>query len=883
MKRPIFLLLCYLLLINNINAQQLNGIIVDTEGNPISNSTVYIKENSKGIVADNLGEFQINLEPGVYTFEFRSLGYESATKSVVMENKDQTIKVALQEKSFLLSTVTVYPGKEDPAYRIMRKAIAYAPYYRYQIKEYSSDVYIKGSLTIDKIPGIFKRAMKVNDSKLDIKSLIGKPLVMESRSSVHFTSPEKYNQQVRALKTSIPEEFEISKGLSIMTSSIYNSDLDGRISPLSKGAFRHYAFKLEDVDYQQDYIVNKIKVIPRKKNPNLFSGYLYILENTWNVYIADLLASEMGTTFHYRINYNAVKPSVYLPTTYDVSMTLNTMGVKGDGRYYASIKYNSVVLDESKKPTSIINESYSETETTKKYTPKQKKIIDEIERLSEKENLSTKEAYKMSNLLSRATEPEEVKKRRESLEIKDIEYVKMTVDSLALKRDSLYWAKYRELPLRDDEIRSYQIKDSLSVNNKASKTENDEREGITVSFESNPKNLFGKIVLGGQFKVTDSTTLRYGGLLGGVKEYNFVDGLWLGQTVTLKHNFKGTNSFSVAPSIYYTTSRKELLWHVNTSLSYAPMRLGRFSLSAGHISRDINGEHGESRLMNSITAGFFGQNFIRFYDSRFIKLYNGIDVANGLRILGSFEIDCRNPLSNTTDFNFAKKIIPENVPNESIYQTHTATNIYLGISYTPFYRYRVNKGQKWYVESKYPNFYFQYKKGVNLFGKENQTSLFDLVYISISQSIKLPPFAKLIYKVSAGGFLNSQNLQMNDYNYFMNNQMLFTVKSLDYSFNLLPRYAFSQKWWVESHLNYQSQYLLIKNLPFLQQYYFDESIHLKGLITENKKLYLEGGYSIGFSNLGRAGIFANYYDNKINEVGLRISYPLFNLFEKPLK
>lgn len=883
MKRPLFFLLYYLLLTNSIQAQQLKGVIVDKKGVPISNSTVYIYENAKGLVADNLGEFQIILEPGVYTFEFRSLGYESATKSVVMEDKDQAIKVTLQEKSFLLNTVTVYPGKEDPAYRIMRKAIAYAPYYRYQIKEYSSDAYIKGSLKIDKIPSILKRAMKVNDSKLDTKSLIGKPLIMESRSNIHFTSPEKYNQQVQALKTSIPEEFNVSKGLSIMTSSIYNSDLDGRISPLSKGAFRHYAFKLENVDYQQDYIVNKIKVIPRKKNPNLFSGYLYIMENTWNVYIADLSASEMGTTFHYRINYNVVKPSVYLPTTYDVSMTLNTMGVKGAGRYYASIKYNSVILDESKKPTTIINDNSGIIETEKQYTPKQKKIIDEIERLSGKENLTTKESYKMSKLLSRVTEPEEIKKQRESLEIKDIEYIKMTVDSLALKRDSVYWAKYRELPLRDDEIRSYQKKDSLSANSKVSQSKNDERDGVTVSFESNPKNLFGKVVLGGQLKVTDSTSLRYGGLLGGVKEYNFVDGLWLGQTVILRHNFKGTNNFSFAPSVYYTTSRKDLLWHVNTSLSYASMRLGRFSLSVGHISRDINSENGESRLMNSIIAGFFGQNFIRFYDSRFIKLVNGIDIANGLHISGGFEVDNRKHLSNSTNYNFAQKVVPENIPNESNFPAHTATNINLTISYTPFYRYKIYKGQKWYMESKYPNFYFQYKKGINLFGKENQTSLYNMVSLSISQNIKFPPFAKFIYKVSAGSFLNSQNLQMNDYNFFMNNQMLLTVKSFEYGFNLLPAYTFSQKWWFESHLNYQSQYFLIKNLPFLQQYQFDESIHLKGLVTESKKIYLEGGYSIGFLGLGRVGIFTNFYDKKINEVGFRISYPLFNMFEKPLK
>lgn len=50
-----------------------------------------------------------------------------------------------------------------------------------------------------------------------------------------------------------------------MTTSIYNSGMDGRISPLTPGSFRYYAFKLEDVAYQSDLIINKIKVTPRKR------------------------------------------------------------------------------------------------------------------------------------------------------------------------------------------------------------------------------------------------------------------------------------------------------------------------------------------------------------------------------------------------------------------------------------------------------------------------------------------------------------------------------------------------------------------------------------------------------------------------------------------
>lgn len=861
MKQFLLFMLGCVMITTSLQAQQLKGFIVNKKGEPIPNSTVYIREIAKGIAADNLGEFQTALAPGSYTCEFRSLGYESTWKNITMGKENQTIRVELRETSYMLKEVVVYATKnnEDPAYRIMRKAIAHAPYYRYQIKEYTSEAYIKGSLTIDKIPRLLKRAMKVNDFDFDINSLIGKPLVMESKSNIRFTSPETYQQDVIALKSSIPEEFNVDKGLSIMTSTIYNERLNGMISPLSPGAFRFYGFKLENVDYQPDHIINKIKVMPKKKNPDLFSGYIYILEDTWNVYIADLVASELGTTLHYRINYHQVQPSVYLPTTYDMSISINTMGVKGSGKYYASMKYNSVQVDD-----------------------KQQKISDELDKLAQKEDLSTKEAYKMSKLMSQMVEPEEVKKQRESLEIKDIERVEMKVDTLAWKKDSTFWISVRELPLREDELRSYQTKDSLSGNDSMAETDRD-RNGVVLSIDENPKTVFGKITRGGVWKIKPELSLRYGGLLGGLKEYNFTDGFWLGQTLSLNWNINKNRNLSVSPSLYYATARKELLWHVSTSLNYAPMSLGRFYLSAGHISRDINGENGESRLMNTLATVALGQNFIRFYDSRYVKGVHSIDIANGLHFYTGMEIDKRSALYNRTSFNFIDKDVPENIPSDAaLYPDHTAAKISLGLSYTPRYRYRVREGKKWYASSKYPTFSVAYKKGVDLFA-DNPAPLYDRISGAVSQNIKVFPFEEIDYLFSGGTFLSSDRLYMNDLKYFRNNQMLFTASDFNRSFNLLEPYTASGEWWVEGHLNYQSMYLFLKNLPFLQRFAFDEAIHLHGLSTENRKLYLEGGYSIGFLGLGRIGIFTGFTDKKFDRFGVRVSYPLWNFMEKPLK
>ena len=113
--------------------------------------------------------------------------------------------------------------------------------------------------------------------------------------------------------------------------------------------------------------------------------------------------------------------------------------------------------------------------------------------------------------------------------------------------------------------------------------------------------------------------------------------------------------------------------------------------------------------------------------------------------------------------------------------------------------------------------------------------------------------------------------------------MVFTQYDFKRTFNLLHPYQASSDWWMEGHLNYQSQYLLIKNLPFLQRFLFDEAAHLHGLVDENREVYLELGYSVGFIGLGRVGIFTGIADKKINGVGVRISYPLWSIIEKPFK
>jgi len=77
---------------------------------------------------------------------------------------------------------------------------------------------------------------------------------------------------------------------------------------------------------------------------------------------------------------------------------------------------------------------------------------------------------------------------------------------------------------------------------------------------------------------------------------------------------------------------------------------------------------------------------------------------------------------------------------------------------------------------------------------------------------------------------------------------------------------------MQAHANYHSMYLLLKRLPFLQRAFFEESIHARLLCTPLTK-YVEAGYSIGFENIGRIGIFVGFDKWKYHGIGITISIP----------
>lgn len=856
----------------SLSAQILTGRITDTKGSPIPNATFYIREITHGIMADEYGEFRTEIKKGDYTCEVSSLGYEKKIMTISVPEKGLDLTIELTEKTYLLQEVTVTPGKEDPAYRIMRNVIAHAPYHLHQVKKYESGVYIKGSFKLDKVPALIKSQIKDQE----LKSIIGKLLLYESQSEVKYNEPDKYEQRVTAVNSSIPKGLNIDDNvpLSIVTNNIYSPSAFGGL--LGPGSFSVYKFKLEDWYNEDGHLINKIRIIPRKKNGQLVSGWLYIVDGTWTVQQANLSLSQAGTTVSFNLTYHEVQPGAFLPTSYDMAVKIDLMGIKGNGQFYSSIKYNSL---ETNNNYTLSKADTSSTTVIKPSVPrkvltnKQQKNLEKIEELSNKDNLSTREAYKMAQLVQKTIESDEVKEQKRQLEIRPLDsMIIVTRDSLALRRDSSFWDKTRTLPLRQEELLSYIQRDSMRTVADSLK-----------SADSLKNRTFGrwmtKLLLGEKIKLGDKYYFQYDGILLACTEYNFVDGFKVGQRFETGIDFDNNRSLSIAPSVYYTTARKEIDFTIDGALTYAPLRNGKLTVSGGNTITDYAGRNGTGRLGNALASLFFAGNTAKFYQKKFAAVSNRVDIANGLFLTTDFKYEKRNDLENNISYSIFGGHPKSNRPHgqTASMPDHEAIIANLTLQYTPGYQYSIWRGRKIYRRTKYPTISLSYRKGFSGGSKKNAS--FDNIEATVLQNVQTSIFSNLFYELNAGTFLSSEQTYLPDFKHFRTNEMFLSSKSLDNSFFMDNYTHATNDKWLQAHVSYSSSYLLLKQIPFLQSYLFDEALHIRTLWTPDIN-HSEAGYSIGFGGLGRIGIFVCFDKFEYKTTGFTISLPLLDLLSR---
>ena len=809
----------------SLYSQNFEGKITDQEQNPIMGSLILIRETYQGVACSEDGKFQLNLKPGTYTVDFRSLGYRTKTEQItIKENLKISKKIILEENPVILKEVLVL-AKEDPAYNIIKNTIEKAPYHQNIIKEYHAECYIKGNMELTEISGLMDRMININGGKPS--KLKNHLFIQESFSEIKYKIPDQYNQTVKAFSSTIPDNFNPKQVIPLAINSLYLPRFSNYISPLNPNSFSYYNFIYEGYLYEKGEIINKIKVIPKVNDPELLEGYLYIADNSWDIRHANLKSNVLGIEQHINITYDKLGDIAYMPATFSNQIRGKVLGTEGYFNYFASIKYLEFTINDS------INNAHQKQQLTKNHNNSNKNS-----------KTNKKNFYKIKS------------------------------DSSAMQKDSSFWTKIRNIPLSNREKHSYHTRDSFQRH--------------FDSVRNNPKKPKLKLIdllTGGKVR-GDSTfvTFTHAGIPGVLRDYNFVDGYGWGYKFSLsKKSTKKNNSLTLTPEIYYASARKSIVWKTEISYTYAPHRLGQLYFSSGNITSDFN-SYGVNRQDNAMSSFFWGRNAIMFYKNRFAKITNHINLNHTFRLSTELKWANRSPLQNKNDYSIFKgtrKVKPNLI--DSNYTNLLSYTI--NLDYTPRYYYTIYGDQKKYIYANSPTFSVNYSEGFSSWKKDN--SRYRKLQGTIQHEFRTDLFSTLNYKINVGAFLGQKNkMNIADYKHFDTTGDLMLIAKLPFSSLMLldPYVASTNDFWISSQLNYRSKYILLTIIPFLQGKFLHETFHLKYLLSPNQKNYIEVGYSIDLLKSFSAGIHCSFDKFRFDTLNTRFSIKMnfFNRFSKYL-
>ena len=512
-------------------AQIFSGKVANKSGEGIPYAALYFKELMQGFTTDENGLFSIPLSAGTYSCEVTSLGYMPMQVNIDMTAGSIHRDIILQERVYTLREVNINSKAEDPAYAVMRKAIAFAPRNLHRVQSYQADMYLKGSGRLDAIPSILKISKEIREIS---KKYTGKVFLLEEQREITYHSPNTWEGKVLAYSNTFPEEVRVEIGIS--TINFYQPQLMGKISPLSPGAFSYYRYRLEDCYVEGEQLINKIKVIPRNDNPQLLSGDLYIVDGCWCIAAASLQLQMTGAKMDIQVTCKEIKPDVYLPVSVSMESQFSLMGLKASAGYLAAIQYHDVMLSSS----NVSNTQSTQIEVVQKPSKQEAKL----EKLLNKEDITIREAYYLNKLMEQASRPDSLSSTHKYERVSARRQSRLTTDSLASTKDSLYWLAVRSVPLKPEEQASYDFKRELTLNKDSS---------IVQKSTKNQRvsNVLNTAINGHTFESKDKKSwLAMHDLFSYVPEYNQVDGWWVGAKVSMGYRFSQATSLSFTPSVY---------------------------------------------------------------------------------------------------------------------------------------------------------------------------------------------------------------------------------------------------------------------------------------------------------------------------------------------
>jgi hypothetical protein len=823
MIKNIFIFLLFLSFSTNA---QLRGNITDKNGEPLSFVSVYVDKTITGTTTNDNGDYILDLAKlGKYTLVFQFIGYTTFKKEVIITSFPFELDVVLEEENIQLEEIII-STKDNPANRIIRNVIANKEKNTDKFANYTAKFYSRGLYRIKDAPKKFL-GQTLGDFGGGLDSTrSGIIYLSETVSAIKFQKkPKKFRENIIASKVS-GEDNGISfnraedANINFYENSVeFGNDL---ISPLSTNAFNYYTFKLEGTFYDKNgKLINKVNIIPKRKNDRVFSGSLYIVEDDWTLYGADV--SVTGAQVNIPIvdvlklkqNYNySEKNDAWVLISQTIDFKVNAFGFKFDGRFSAAFSnYN--------------------------FTP----------------NFNEK------------TFSNEV----------------LTFEKEAAEKDSSYWTALRPVPLTVEEVKDYEIKDSLKVLRKSKKYLD------SVNKKQNKVSFLSPIAGYTYRNSYKEWSLSYNGLIKDLG-FNTVQGLntSIGVRYFKNINDKG-NWWNAGVNVNYGFSEKRVRPLFFFNKKWNNISRPTIAVSGGVTTAQFNERNPISKIDNLVRTLLRRENYFKIFEKEFAKIEYSEEIKNGVYFSSSLEYANRKPLFNTNNYSFARQsktapytsnnpLAPENY-NNAAFLEHKIASLKVGATFIFNQKYLSYPNRKSNIASnKYPTLGLMYRKN---FGATNSELNSDVFVGTVRQDIDAGNYGKLVYNMRGGMFLKKKKIPFMDNLQANGNQLFFITDNQLNSFGLLAYYKFfTNDKYAEAHVEHSFKGAILGKIPLLNKLNFQLILGSKALVMAGKNPYTE--YAIGLDNIGFGKwrflrldyVLSNY--NGVSENGLLFRFSFLN-------
>ncbi|MFZ6011254.1 MAG: DUF5686 family protein [Bacteroidota bacterium] len=845
----------------------IKGTIKAEDGSNLSFATIFVKQMGSGTTANVDGYYEINLKPGRYDLVFQHLGRKTEVRVVEVTDGMAPLNITLIPQDIVLQSVTIDADDEDPAYSIMRKAIAKANYHRNLLESYSARVYIKGAGKLKDYPWLAKKALQ----KEGIEK--GRVYISESVSEIKFTRPNKFEEKVISIRSDGKDNNTSPNGY--IFGSFYEPEVAETVSPLSPKAFSYYKFEYLGTFKDRDYDVSRIKVIPRSKGDNVVDGMIYIVEDWWSIHSLDIHTIKLGIDIFIKVMCAPIEEKAWLPVSHQFKVDGKVFGFEFEYNYLATVSDYKInlnpkiyvekmeVIDEKKEKALAKEVEKKQAEVKKASSKKNEDKTQQLkERLAAGEEITRKEL----KTIVKEYEKEERKMQKEPEVISDVVF---KIDSGAYKKDSSYWSVIRPIPLTKEEVKGYEKADSIAAIERA------KAEGDTLKQSKHKGFQPWDIIVGDSYKISKHSNFR---IYTPLPNYNTVEGVNLVYRVALGTILQDTNKtrLSVRPVVRYAFAREKYSGYLNFTMRN---RNHRLEVEGGRYIQQFNYDNPIFPLVNTFTTLLLEKNLMKIYERDFVDVRYRRRLNPFITLNTSWSWAERSELQNNMNYKLVdRKSIEDYTPNSPVseelsdttFPTNQAFIGSVGVVAKPWLKYRIRNGNKYAIESSSPTISLDYRKGFQrALGSDVD---FDQIEVGFRHEVKVGARGEIDFSLRGGAFLNSDKMYFMDYKHFLGNLTPFITTDPIGSFRLLDYYSYStaDKYFV-ANAHYQFRKFLVTTIPYVRLAGIRENIFVNYLATPTSQSYTEVGYSIdGILRVFRLEAAAAFRDGKYLDYGLRI-------------